>query len=231
MDATAPKDVLSVLRESDMEEIEININSGGGNVYAGMEIYTALKEHKGKVTCKIVGLAASAASIIAMAAESIKISPVGQIMIHKASVVASGNHNTMDHVSDVLQSHDEGIANAYMLKTGKSKKEILEFMDKETYFSAKTAIELGFADEIMFDNDMQLSASVQGDIPQNIIDKIKNLLIKNELPASDEGAFLLPKIENGVDNPQPISNIDPVLQAQQEQFKNLKLKIMGGMLK
>lgn len=250
-DATCPKDVISQLRESKDDEIEVNINSGGGNVYAGIEIYTALKEHKGKVTCKIVGLAASAASIIAMAGQSVKISPVGQVMIHKASIVASGNHKQLDHVSDILQSHDEGIANAYMLKTGMDKKAILDLMDKETYFSAKKALELGFVDEIMFDDDMQLSANVKGDIPPEVINKIKNLLIKNDASssASGEGAFFIPEIENGVDDPQPTSNIQPNtepntgikeeqldeqksdLKAQQEGFRKLKFKIMGGMLK
>jgi ATP-dependent Clp protease protease subunit len=225
-EASCPKDVITKLRESNMDDVEININSGGGNVHAGMEIYTALKEHKGRVTCKIVGLAASAASVIAMAAEKIKISPVSQIMIHKASVSASGNHNAMDHISEILQSYDQGIANAYMLKTGMDKKAILELMDKETYFSAQKALELGFVDEIMFDEDLQLSASVQGDIPPDIINKIKNQLLKNEFKSSDKDAFLVAKIENGVENPQPTSNI--TLKEQQEEFRKLKSKIMGG---
>jgi hypothetical protein len=168
-----------------------------------------------------------------MAADNIKISPVGQIMIHKASVLANGNHNTMDHVSDILQSHDQGIANAYMLKTGMDKNAVLELMDKETYFSAQKALELKFVDEIMFDEDMQLSASVQSDIPPEVINKIKNLLIENKLQASDKGAILLSEIENGVDNPQPTSNIEQNLkfQEQQEEFRKLKLKIMGGIQK
>jgi ATP-dependent protease ClpP protease subunit len=243
IEATCPKDVISKLREFVNDEIEIHINSGGGNVNAGMEIYTALKEHKGKVTCKIVGLAASAASIIAMAANVVKITPVGQVMIHKASALASGNHAVMDHISDVLQSHDEGIANAYMLKTGMDREEILDLMGKETYFSAQKALEHGFVDEIMFDEGLQLSASASTpegvELPPELINKVKNLLMKNSVQAPEVGPFLVPNIENGVENPQPTSSeekkketeIDLKLKDQQEKFRKLRLKIIGGMCK
>jgi len=261
MDATSPKDVISALKESkDNEEVEVNISSGGGNAYAGMEIYTALKDYKGKVTCRVVGIAASAASIIAMAGDTVKMTPVGQFMIHRAAVTAQGNHNEMDHVSEVLQSHDKGIASAYMIKTGMSEEEVLELMNNETYFDAKKALEMKFIDEILFDDNLKVSASIGHEIPEFLIDKVKNVLMKNELAPENKmrfgdtqldikqkGVIYGPTtmtdadiekfmndckkankkdIENGEATPQPTSNID--LTEQQEQFRKLKLKIMGG---
>jgi ATP-dependent Clp protease protease subunit len=265
MQATCPKDVISKLREANGADVEVNINSGGGNVYAGVEIYTALKDYKGNTVGKIVGIAASAASVIGMGVKTLKMSPPAQLMIHKASVCACGNHKQLDHVSEVLQSHDDGICNAYALKTGMKKDKILELMDKETYFGAQEALKLGFVDEIMFDEGLKLSASINGaELSPEVINKLRNLLVKNQEPpedkyealtgngeevpkgkieevqkASAEGAFFIPKntadpepdpeppLENGEElTPQPVS--DTALQAQQEYFKNQKLKLMGG---
>lgn len=232
IEATCPKDVVSKIREANGADIEVAINSGGGDVYAGAEIYTALKEYSGNVTGKIVGIAASAASVLAMGCKKLKMSPVGQLMIHKAAVSAYGNHNKMDHVSDVLKSHDEAIANAYMLKTGMDSKKLLDLMDKETYFNAQEALKLGLVDEIMFDNELKLSASIgQAEIPPGIINKLRNM------KASTEGAFFMPQnttepipeppLENGEEvKPEPVSDI--ALKAQNEHFKNQKLKLMGG---
>jgi len=142
MDATSPKDVIKAIESAkDNEEIELEVASGGGDVYAGSEIYTALKEYKGNVVAKIVGMAGSAASVIVMAADKIKMSPTGQIMIHKASVFSGGNEKEHTKIAEVLQSHDIAIANAYMLKTGMTQEQVLELMDKETYFNAKTALD------------------------------------------------------------------------------------------
>jgi ATP-dependent protease ClpP protease subunit len=230
IEATCPKDVISKIREANGADIEVAINSGGGDVYAGAEIYTALKEYAGNVTGKIVGIAASAASVVAMGCKILRMTPVGQMMIHKAALSTYGNHNRMEHAAEVLKSHDEAIANAYMLKTGMDSKKLLELMDKETYFNAQEALKLGLVDEIMFDDGLKLSASIgQAEIPPEIIDKLRNM------KASAEGAFFIPKnsadpeppLENGEEiTPEPVSDI--ALKAQQEYFKNQKLKLMGG---
>lgn len=238
MDATSPKDIETALKEANGAEIEVIINSGGGDLYAGSEIYTLLKDYKGKSTGKIVGIAGSAASVIAMGVNTLKISPTGQIMIHKARIIQSGNHKVFDQWSEILQSHDAGIANAYQLKTGMNQGKLLDLMDKETYLNAKSALELGFVDEIMFDDNLQLSAS-HGGIPPDVVNKIKNLLVKNEVAAPDKGAFLMPEIgnttENGADT-QPITDIEvkhnenASLEAQGKEFNRIKQKIFGGML-
>lgn len=235
IESTSPKDVISKLREANGQDVEVSINSGGGNVYAGIEIYTALKEYKGDTVGKIVGIAASAASIIGMGVKKLKISPAGQIMIHNASVQTSGDHIAMEHISDVLIQHDEGIANAYVLKTGIEKKKILKMMEQETYMNAQEALKLGFVDEILFDEGLKLSASIpQSEIPQAIIKKLRNL------KASNEGAFLMPKnqakeivpqCEQNEDEDRAEETTEPVSHraSEQDEYVNtLKLKIMGG---
>lgn len=223
LEATSPKDVLDKLFNANGDEIELSINSPGGDVYAASEIYTALKEYKGKTSCKITGIAASAASIIAMGVENVMISPVATIMIHKASVVARGNSDDLGHVVDVLDVYDEAISNSYALKTGMPKEKILELMKKETYFNAQQALKLGFVDEIMFDENMKLSAHVQAQISPQVLNKLKSLIKKD---APDEGAFFMPDFENGAEEkPQPVSD---KLQSQKNTFTKLKLKLLGG---
>lgn len=180
MDGTAPKNIIDQLPENG-EDIELTINSYGGLVDAGNEIYTALKNYSGKVIANVV-VAGSAASIIAMAADVVKISPVGQIMIHNVSMGAGGDYHDMDKASEILKKANESLANAYVLKTGKTKEEILELMDKETWLTADEAKEQGFADEIMFEQErMAMVASFGNDIiPTKIIDEFKKLRLENE---------------------------------------------------
>ncbi len=151
MEHTAPKDVIDALPKNN-EDIEVIINSGGGDVFSGSEIYTALKEYQGKVTVKVYGVAASAASVIAMAGDHIVMSPTAQMMIHNVSTLTYGDNRKMDSSSKMLSSTDKGIANAYVKKTGMSEEEILNLMNDETWMNAQEAIEKGFADAKMFDD-------------------------------------------------------------------------------
>ena len=176
---TTPNDVLNAL-PTDKSPVEVVINSGGGDVYSGSEIYTALKDYSGHVTVKIVGIAASAASVVAMAGDRVLISPTAQIMIHNVASAAQGDYRVMKHEAEVLKNYNKSIANAYMLKTGLSQEELLTLMDKETWLNAQQAKEKGFVDEIMFDESNRLVASVySGILPPNVINKIRNM--KNEL--------------------------------------------------
>lgn len=176
MDSTCPRDIEEALDKAKKnEEIEVTINSGGGSVFAGSEIYSLLKEYKGKITGKIVGLAASSASIIAMGCEILKISPTGQLMIHRASMINTGNSEDFEKSAEILKGIDKSIANAYILKTGLKQDELLDLMAKETWLDAKTAKNMGFIDEIMFDEDNKIVASFNsGVIPPQIINKLRN---------------------------------------------------------
>ena len=175
MDSFCPNDLRKAITD-EYETIEVEINSGGGSVFAGSEIYTALKNHKGQVNVNIVGLAASAASVIAMAGKTVKMSPTAQFMVHNVSAQGAGDYRDMQHMADILKTANETIASAYILKTGKSKDEILAMMDKETWLTAEKAKEYGFIDEVMFTNDdskFQLVANFMPNIiPTNVIEKM-----------------------------------------------------------
>jgi len=181
IEATSPKKVNDAIEEANGEDLEIEINSGGGSVFAGSEIYTALKSYKGNVTIKIVGIAASAASVIAMAGKKVIMSPTAQIMIHNSKTYAEGDYREMEHTAEVLKTINETIANAYKIKTGKTLEELLTLMDNETWMTAEKAKELGFIDEIMFENENKFVASFNYYmLPPEVINKVRNILSKEE---------------------------------------------------
>lgn len=146
-DAVYPGKVSNLLDGAD--EVEVNINSNGGDVFAASEIYTLLSQHSGMVTVNIQGLAASAASVIAMAGDVVHISPTAQIMIHKAWTIADGNADDMAHTSEFLDGIDDSIMNAYVAKTGLDKSELSNMMAKEMWLTANQAVDYGFADDVM----------------------------------------------------------------------------------
>lgn len=146
--ATCPRDVQAAIQEAAGEDLEVEINSGGGDVIAGNEIYTALRMYRGKVDIIISGMAASAASYIATARRC-EMSPVGIFMIHNASGGARGDYHAMDKESEVLQTVNRAIATAYMDKTKLPLDELLDLMDRESWLTAEKALEYGFIDAII----------------------------------------------------------------------------------
>ena len=149
-DEIVPRDFRAEL-ESGEGDIILWINSPGGNVFAAAEIYTMLRDYKGNITVKIDAIAASAASVIAMAGNTVLMSPVAMLMIHDPSTVAFGNAKDMEHAISVLTEVKESIINAYAAKTGLTHSRISKLMENETWMNAKKAVELGFADEILFE--------------------------------------------------------------------------------
>ena len=129
--------------------ITVWINSPGGDCVASAQIYNMLMDYKGDVTVKIDGIAASAASVIAMAGTKVLVSPVSMLMIHNPMTVAFGNSEEMHRAIEMLGSVKDSIINAYEIKTGLSRAKLSHLMDAETWMDANKAIELGFADEIM----------------------------------------------------------------------------------
>ncbi len=134
------------------EDIELDINSNGGDVSAASTIYSILKAYQGKVNIFVQGMAASAASIIAMAGDHVAMAPTAQMMIHKCLADPGGPVNADDlrQMATQNDSVDDGIANAYMAKTGMNQSDLLQLMSNQTYMSAQTAVDKGFADEIAF---------------------------------------------------------------------------------
>jgi ATP-dependent Clp protease protease subunit len=134
-------------------DIDVWIHSPGGEAFAAAQIYNMLMDYKGKVTVKIDGLAASAASVVAMAGSRVLMSPVSVLMVHRSSIIAAGDSEEMLRAKALLDEVDESVANAYELKTGLPRAKIARMMAAETWMSAYKAVELGFADEVMFTGD------------------------------------------------------------------------------
>ena len=130
-------------------DITVWINSPGGDCVAAAQIYNMLMDYRGSVTVKIDGIAASAASVIAMAGTRVLVSPVSMLMIHNPATIASGDAAEMQKAIAMLDEVKESIINAYEIKTGMSRAKLSHLMDAETWMDAHTAVDLGFADEIM----------------------------------------------------------------------------------
>ena len=188
-DEITPKQFKSELM-SGSGDITLWINSPGGDVFAASQIYNMLMDYKGNVTVKIDGLAASAASVIAMAGTRVLMSPVSQIMVHNPMTVAIGNAEEMSKAIKMLSEIKESIINAYELKTNLPRDEISKMMDSECWMNAKKAVELGFADEIMYTEKDQNSEKISNSyifrrmaVTNNLIDKLKN---KNQAKNQNE---------------------------------------------
>ena len=136
-------------------DITLWINSPGGDCVAAAQIFNMLSEYPGKVTVKIDGLAASAASVIAMAGTEVWMSPVSMMMIHNPATVAWGDHAEMKKAMELLDAVKESIINAYVRKTGQSRAKLSHLMDAETWMDANKAVGLGFADDILFQKEEQ----------------------------------------------------------------------------
>lgn len=215
--ATSPTQITKALKNANGQPITIKINSGGGDVFAGQEIYNELKNYTGEVTIEIQGLCASIASVIAMAGKC-KMSPSAMIMIHNVSTSTSGDYRDMEHSVEVLKKANKSIANAYILKTGMTEKEAYALMDKETWLTADEALELGLIDEIMYSNDS---------VDSNLLNSLKSNAVKfcNSVGKIDNS--ILAKFKNHKQN-QPLENeVDFFIQKKLKAQLEL-LKIRGG---
>lgn len=174
-----PKAIKQALNEANGSDVELEINSPGGYVDAGSEIYTALKEYQGQVIAKITGQACSAASWIALAADRVEMSPTAQIMIHRASTMSIGNSDDLASDLNALNSLDKSFVDLYSQRTGLDAQEVYRLMCNTTWMNAKEAVDKGFADEIMFQNDKKpalVNADGSLSVKPDTINKIKNLL-------------------------------------------------------
>lgn len=199
-------------------DITVWINSPGGDCVAAAQIYNMLMDYKGNVTVKIDGIAASAASVIAMAGTKVIMSPVSMLMIHNPITVAMGDAGEMEKVIEMLDSVKDSIINAYEIKTGLSRAKISHLMDAETWMDANKAVELGFADDILArpsnvvpqqmqqeDGNADDDRSTQGEKPKAMIfsRKQENTTLMNKLQhrMAAQAAKINPKVqERSVDD-------------------------------
>ena len=157
MEATCPADIkLAIDNLTAYEALDVYINSGGGEIASGSEIYTMLRALGDRTRIHVTGEAHSAASIIAMAGWC-EMAPTALMMVHCVSSYADGNHNDMEHAAEVLRTADKALCTAYTEKSGMTKEQALEMMEHETWLTAEKAKELGLIDGIMFEEPAQVS--------------------------------------------------------------------------
>ena len=160
-DEVTPQEFRQELKEHTSGKLTVVLNSGGGDVFAGLEIYNALRELDAEVTVRVDGLAASIASIIAMAGDKIIMSPGSLMMIHRPSVFAAGNVDDLDKAKQVLLKIEESITPIYVERSGLSTEKVSEMLTAETWMSAEETVELGFADEVIKTEKASLKETIQ----------------------------------------------------------------------
>lgn len=180
--------VSSILRKADGADVVVNINSPGGDFFEGLAINTILSEYEGGVTVRVVGMAASAASIIAMAGDDIEIAEAGFFMIHNAWTVAIGNKSDMREVSDMLAKFDESMVGLYAKKTGIDEKAIRKMMDAETWIDGEEAVELKFATAVLGNKEISLDNQEQKGYAA--LRKVDTALAKAGMPRSERRSLI-----------------------------------------
>lgn len=170
-------------------DVVVNINSPGGDVFEGLAIYNLLRAHKGKVTVRVLGLAASAASFIAMAADEIQIARAGFFMIHNAWTVSWGNRHDLLEASGLLGQIDETIADIYHIRTGLTASELGKMMDAESWINGKNSVEKGFADSFL-ESDALLETSDEQNPSNEAAKKIDMLLAQMGISRTDRRSLI-----------------------------------------
>ena len=174
IDAVCPRDVQEVIAEANGEPLSIEVNSGGGDMFSGNEIYYLLNQYPGETTADIVGFAGSAATIICCGANRVRAVPGALYMIHNVSGSAQGDHRVMTKQASVLETANQSVSNIYRIKTGMKEEELLALMAKESWMDAREAKEKGFIDEIIGDTGRIYNACFANILSPEVLEKIRN---------------------------------------------------------
>ena len=195
------KTLSAILRNAKGKDIVVNINSPGGDFFVGVAAMNLLKEYEGNVRVRIVGIAASAASVIAMGGDTIEIAESGFLMIHNAWTIAIGNKSDMQYTADILDKFDTAMAEVYADRSDEDMKAVKKMMDAETFLSGKEAVEKGFADSLLAEEDLQLDKSEQASYTSAVA-KVNLALAKQGVPRSERRELLkeLKNTHNAVDS-------------------------------
>lgn len=204
-DGVTARRIAGALRSLGAGPVTVNVNSPGGDVFEGLAIYNLLREHQGEVTVKVLGLAASAASIIAMAGDTVQIARAGFFMVHNVWTVAAGNRNDYRELADWLEPFDSALADIYAARTGADVKAMGKLMDAESWIGGSNAIDQGFADELLpSDQVSQGGAKAQA----NAARRLEAALRASGLPKS-EAMRLISEFKSGVGDPAGGGEGDP----------------------
>ncbi|WP_318393505.1 head maturation protease, ClpP-related [Enterobacter sp.] len=180
------KRIAGALRAMNGEDVTVNINSPGGDMFEGLAIYNLLREYQGKVTVKVLGIAASAASIIAMAGDEVQIGRGAFLMIHNCWVYAMGNRHDFTQLAQSLEPFDKAMADIYASRSGLDIDAVHQLMDAESYIGGSDAVEKGLADSLMSAD----AVSEDDDSPSAALRKLEALLAKTNTPRSERRKLL-----------------------------------------
>ncbi|TAA20300.1 head maturation protease, ClpP-related [Pseudoxanthomonas winnipegensis] len=204
-DGVTAKRVAGALRAMGKGPVTVNINSPGGDVFEGLAIYNLLREHSGEVTVKVLGLAASAASIIAMAGDTVQIARAGFLMIHNCWVMAVGNRNDLADVADQLEPIDLAMAGIYAAHTGEDIKAMGKLMDAETWIGGQAAVDGGFADDFLPSDQVKKG---EGKKNASAARRMEAQLRASGMPKSD-AMRLMSEFKSGTGDPSGSGEGDP----------------------
>jgi len=205
-DGVTAKRIAGALRSLGKGPVTVNINSPGGDMFEGLAIYNLLREHDGEVTVKVMGLAASAASIITMAGDKVQIARAGFLMIHNAWVIAAGNRNDLREIADALEPFDAAMADIYAARTGAEIKAMSKLMDAESWIGGSAAVDQGFADELLPSDQVGNSKSTQAHA--SAVRRLEAALRASGMPKS-EAMRLISELKSGAGDPAGSGEGDP----------------------
>ena len=183
MEGFALKDMSAALGAADGADVTVAINSPGGSFFDGVAIYNMLREYKGSVTVNVLGIAASAASVIVMAGDEIVMHQSARLMIHNSWGMVVGNRNELSEAADLFALFDYDMAQIYAMRSGKTVDEVQLLMDEETFLSAQDAVDMGFADHTSGEKQAKNTAKT----PSNASAKrhLESILAKNGMPRTE----------------------------------------------
>lgn len=199
------KRVAGALRSLGKGPVTVNINSPGGDMFEGLAIYNLLREHEGEVNVKVLGLAASAGSVIAMAGDTVQIARAGFLMIHNAWVVAMGNRNDLRELATWLEPFDAAMGDIYAVRTGLEAKAIAKLMDSESWIGGAAAVEQGFADELLASDQVGKGAA---NASASAVRRLEAALRNGGMPKS-EAMRLISEFKSSAGDPAGSGEGDP----------------------
>lgn len=225
-DGVTAKRVSAALRSIGDNDVTVKINSPGGDVFEGLAIYNLLREHKGKVTVQVLGLAASAASFIAMAGDEVQIARAGFLMIHNSWTGVAGDRNEIREVADFLEQIDGTLADIYAVRTGDTVESMSKLMDVETWMGGSAAIDAGFADTLLGSDAVKEGSDEPHQAASRRLDMI---LAKQGMPRSERRSLIkdlkagMPSAtpsgkQNAAETPADLANPIAELQAALSRF-------------
>lgn len=204
-DGVTAKRVAGALRGMGKGPVTVNVNSPGGDMFEGLAIYNLLREHDGEVTVKVLGLAASAASIIAMAGDTVQIARAGFLMVHNTWIAAMGNRNDLREFAEYLEPFDTAMADIYAARTGSDREEMAKLMDAESWIGGSAAIEQGFADELLPSDQVEKG---NGKASASAVRRVEHALRAAGMPKT-EAVRLISELKSSTGDPAGSGEGDP----------------------